>query len=101
MRRKKTLNHYNRIKNTRILYEILHYESIIDECQCSENKILSALYNIDIMCYHRIHLGCELPEYTNISISKDCSNIIGDYKILDDDSQHFQDNLLILYYWVS
>lgn len=95
--KKKTLNHYNRIKNTRILDEILHYGSTIDECPCSENKILSALYNTDIPCCHRIHLGCEFPECpkAGISISRDCNTLIDDYKILDDETQTDQNSIQV------
>ena len=66
-------SNYNRAKNFSINYatvtsdermraEMVHYNTTIDSCECSENKLLSAMMNIDIPCSHRYKMGKQFPE---------------------------------------
>ena len=58
--KRKTFNHLNSILlGNRINQEITFYKTTIDYCQCSENKLLSSNFHLDIPCCHRIFLGFE------------------------------------------
>ena len=46
-----------RIYNERMNQEIISYSITADYCNCSKNKVLSSLYNIDFPCIHRLNLG--------------------------------------------
>ncbi len=54
--------------NERMNQEIIFYSTTADYCNCSQNKVLSSLYNIDFPCIHRLHLGVNFPECPNIII---------------------------------
>ena len=69
-------NYNSRIRkmNSRIDIEmhrhITFYHTTIHHCDCSENKLESANYNIDIPCSHRLFLGAEFPNLPELIIQQ-------------------------------
>ena len=59
--RNKTINRSKTLSEERIREEISFYHSTKDECECGENKLLSAIYENDLPCSHRIFLGATFP----------------------------------------
>ncbi|NLZ73129.1 MAG: hypothetical protein GX905_04840 [Bacteroidales bacterium] len=62
---------YNRIKhdtlqfskaqNDRMNSWIKYYSTTIDNCNCSENRLESAMLGVDLPCSHRVYLGASFP----------------------------------------
>lgn len=57
----RTIKEMKKITNDQMEKMIFFYETSIQSCQCSQNKIESQNYQVDIPCMHRIHLGAEFP----------------------------------------
>lgn len=47
---------------------IAFYDTSIESCQCSQNQLESANYQMDIPCMHRVYLGAEFPALPDIEI---------------------------------
>ena len=80
--KRKTFNHLNSILlGDRIKQEIAFYKTTVNNCQCSENKLLSSNFNLDIPCCHRIFLGYEYPDFPEIelNLNSEPSELIVDY----------------------
>ena len=57
--KRKTFQHQAKVLLQRIEEEISYYESTRDHCHCGENKLLGAIYIMDLPCIHRIKLGAQ------------------------------------------
>ena len=64
----RTIKEMKKITNDQMEKMIFFYETSIQSCQCSQNKIESQNYQVDIPCMHRIHLGAEFPALPDIEI---------------------------------
>lgn len=60
--RRKTLERCNGIYNILVTKEIEQYHTIIGNCECGENVLISRMLLIDFPCSHRIKLGEKFPE---------------------------------------
>ena len=45
---------------------ISYYETTCEKCNCSENKLESSIYSVDIPCSHRLFMGTQFPDLPQI-----------------------------------
>ena len=68
-----------------------------DHCYCNENKLVSAIMDIDIPCSHRCSLGATFPECPKIDIPliKQWNELVVDYNIIpvSHDTHDYDENL--------
>lgn len=84
--KRQTIAHSLRI-SIRIEDEIIKYKTTIGSCNCSGNKLLSAIYGVDIPCCHRIYQGESFPQIPVIkySFESDTNELIDRYTIMKQD----------------
>lgn len=66
--KKQTIDHAVNLGETRIKSEIQFYGTDINHCNCSGNKLLSEIYQIDFPCAHRFYIGSDFPECPKVNI---------------------------------
>lgn len=79
-----TIKKMNMHKPEEIRSMCVHYQTSIDSCLCSENKIESSNYKLDLPCFHRMFLGSNfdiLPELS-FEFSKEFNSLYIDQPIL-------------------
>ena len=57
-----SINYANITSEDKMQREIWFYHTTVDQCQCSENKLLSSMLGIDVPCCHRYKLGAKFPD---------------------------------------
>lgn len=89
--KRQTIAHSLRI-SIRIEDEIIKYKTTIGSCNCSGNKLLSAIYGVDIPCCHRIYQGESFPQIPVIkySFESDTNELIDRYTIMKQDESESQ-----------
>ena len=88
--KRKTFNHLNALLlGNRINQEITFYNTTVDSCRCSENKLLSSNFHLDIPCCHRIFLGFEFPDCPQIKLNLNSqpSELIVDYVTIQSETR--------------
>ncbi len=85
--KKKTIDHAIHMREDRMKNEIMFYDTNLDKCNCSENKLLSAIYEIDLPCAHQCFLGSLFPDCPklNIKVEPSCKELIDKIDPLEDD----------------
>ena len=53
-----------------------HYGTTVGECNCSDNKLESANFEIDIPCCHRLFLGETFPDLPEIKFIFEYDNTL-------------------------
>lgn len=65
---------------------IAFYQTSINECACSNNKLASSNYRIDIPCVHRLRIGSQFPELPEceLQLNFQYNDIIMDFDFLQE-----------------
>lgn len=92
---KKIRHNYNSVKHKTILKlkstnienmtaQKKFYDTTIDHCNCSDNKLVSKMMKIDIPCHHRLSSGATFPECPIFRLSLE-----DEFDFLDDSIKPF------------
>ena len=74
--KKATLNYQRTIPESRFAAEMTSYVSTASSCSCSDNKLLSVIFGIDIPCPHRIAKGACFPNPPEVHVTVKSSEIV-------------------------
>lgn len=69
------------------------YDSRIDSCLCSDNKLVSHLMKIDLPCYHRVDCGAQFPKcpHFTLHIDEDFDHLECKIKLINSDDESIKD----------
>lgn len=67
--KQKTLNKYLATNRLEMEKMKVFYETNENTCLCSENRLESHIYNLDIPCRHRLSLGVQFPSINIVNIN--------------------------------
>ena len=84
---KLTREKYEKMSQTSLNDFITYYKTTEEQCLCSDNKLASSNYKIDIPCYHRLRFGATFPEtpVINLDLSHSYSNLEVEYEFIPDE----------------
>ena len=63
--------------------------ALIFHLVCSNNKLMSSLYRVDIPCHHRLKKGAVFPKIPHINLDLEdlCEGITFDYDIEEEEKR--------------
>ena len=89
----KSLKKAHLIKSEDLISMCAHYKTTSETCLCSENKVESSNYKLDLPCFHRIFMGTRfepLPDI-NLTFSENYKGVIVEREFLPKETNNEND----------